>query len=241
VTYKESGANVNNPDTYYATDVAPDIITKFSADPGWGHYELTGVMRFLHDRTSVTGSGQSHTSVAGGGGGGLILPIINKKLYFQASGLVGVGIGRYGTSNIPDYSFNQNGSTHPLPEANVLLGVYGNPTKALRLYAYAGAEEVRSRAYFNAGGKSYGYGNPLYNMSGCNTELSSLCAAGANVHTVAQGTTGFWYDYLKGDYGTVRVGAQYSYTYVDSFSGIGGAPHTSDNMVFMSLRYMPFN
>lgn len=241
VTYKESGANVNNPDTYYATDVAPDIVTKFAADPGWGHYEVTGIMRFLHDRTSVLGGGQSHTSVAGGGGGALLLPLIKDKLYFQASGLVGIGIGRYGTSNIPDYSFNQNGSPHPLPEANVLLGLYGNPIKALTLYGYVGAETVRSRAAYNVNGKAYGYGNPLYNMSGCNTELSSLCAASGNVRTVAQATTGFWYNALKGNYGTVRVGAQYSYTYIEAFSGVGGTPHTDDNMVFLSFRYMPFN
>ncbi|QDH16824.1 hypothetical protein [Swingsia samuiensis] len=241
VTYKQNGTNVNNPNTYYSTDIAPDVVAKLSADPGWGHYEVTGVLRFLHDRTSKLGGGTSHTTVAGGGGGGLILPLIKKKLYFQASGLVGVGIGRYGTSNIPDYAFNQNGSPNPLPEANALIGLYGNPTKALRLYGYAGAEEVTSRKYFNANGKSYGYGNPLYNMSGCNTELSSVCAAGANVHTVAQATTGFWYDYLKGDYGTIRIGGQYSYTYENAFSAVGGRPHTDDNMFFMSLRYMPFN
>ncbi|WP_249110436.1 hypothetical protein [Neokomagataea anthophila] len=241
VTYRVTGTNVNNPDTWYATDIAPDVITKFAADPGWGHYELTGLLRFFHDRVSATGAGQNHTTIAGGGGGGMILPIIDKKLYFQASGLAGVGLGRYGTSNIPDFTFSPTGAPKALPEANILFGVYGNPTKALKLYGYAGAERVTSREAFTSGGKAYGYGSPLANMTGCNTEMSTLCAASSNVRTVAQATAGFWYDYMKGDYGTVRIGGQYSYTYVDSFSGVGGRPHTDDNMVMMSLRYMPFN
>ncbi|GAN54820.1 hypothetical protein [Tanticharoenia sakaeratensis] len=242
VTYQEAGVNVNNPDTNYTTDVAPDVVGKLAFDPGWGHYEMTGVLRFEHDRVSYLGSGDSHTTVAGGGGGGLILPLEKKhKINFQASGLVGTGIGRYGTSNIPDFTFDKQGHTKPLPAANVLVGLYGNVTPALQAYAYGGLEEVRSSESFNVGSKHYGYGNPLYNVSGCDIEGASSSLCQTSLHQVAQGTVGFWWNYLKGDYGTLRVGAQYSYTYVDSFSGVGGTPHTNDNMVFFSLRYMPFN
>jgi len=241
-TYQNAGVNVNNPDTNYTTDVAPDVVGKLAFDPGWGHYEMTGVVRFEHDRLSYLGSGDSHTTVAGGGGGGLILPLEKKhKINFQASGLVGTGIGRYGTANIPDFTFNQKGRTKPLPAANILVGLYGNVTPTLQAYAYGGLEEVRSREAFNVGSKHYGYGNPFYNTSGCDIEgaASSLCQT--SLHQVAQGTAGFWWNYMKGDYGTLRLGAQYSYTYVSSFSGAGGTPHTNDNMVFFSLRYMPFN
>ncbi|MXV45241.1 hypothetical protein GS501_09370 [Saccharibacter sp. 17.LH.SD] len=241
ITDRVKGTNINNPDTYYTTDPAPDLIAKIAADPGWGHYELTGVMRFFRDRTSVPGSGNNHTTIAGGGGGGMVLPLINKKLYFQASGLVGTGLGRYGTSNLPDYTYNRNGGTAPLPEANLLLGLYGDPTTNLRLYVYGGAETVMSRRAFDEDGKSYGYGNRDYIMTGCHTELSSACAAAENVRTVAQATTGFWYTAAKGDYGTLRIGGQYAHTYIQAFSGIGGKPHTNADMVFMSLRYMPFN
>lgn len=241
LTDRTTGTNINNPDTYYTTDPAPDIVAKIAADPGWGHYELTGVMRFFRDRTSTPGEGHNHTAIAGGGGGGMVLPLINKKLYFQASGLVGTGIGRYGTSNIPDYTYNQNGGTVPLPEANLLLGLYGDPMKKLRLYAYGGAETIMSRRGFDVNGSHYGYGNRGNDMSGCSTELSTACAASSNVRTVAQATTGFWYTAAKGDYGTLRVGGQYAHTYVQAFSGIGGKPHTDADMVFMSLRYMPFN
>ncbi|WP_148301013.1 hypothetical protein [Asaia platycodi] len=129
-TYQNAGVNVNNPSTNYSTDIAPDIIGKLAADPGWGHYELTGLLRFAHSRVSYTGTGQSSTKVAGGGGGGLILPVEKShKIFFQASGLVGTGIGRYGTSNIPDVTIDQKGQVKPMPAANVLVGLYGNATK----------------------------------------------------------------------------------------------------------------
>lgn len=240
-TDRLTGTNINNPSTYYTTDPAPDVIAKVAADPGWGHYELTGIMRFFRDRTSTAGNGSNHTSIAGGGGGGMVLPLINKKLYFQASGLVGTGLGRYGSTSMADYTYGPHGTIAPLPEANLLLGLYGTPTKALKLYAYGGAETILHRKAFNDNGTPYGYGNRNYNMSGCNTELSTLCAASSNIRTVAQATAGFWYTAAKGDYGTMLVGGQYSHTYIQAFSGIGGKPQTDADMIFMSLRYQPFN
>ncbi len=240
-TDRLTGTNVNNPSTYYTTDPAPDLIAKVAADPGWGHYELTGVMRFFRDRTSTLGGGSNHTRIAGGGGGGMVLPLIDKKLYFQASGLVGTGLGRYGTSNMPDYTYGRNGAVTPLPEANLLIGLYGNPLKNLKLYSYAGAETVLSRRAFDEDGNHYGYGNRGFDMRGCSTELATNCAASGNIRTVAQATGGFWYTAAKGDYGTLLVGGQYAHTHVQAFSGIGGKPKSDADMVLMSLRYQPFN
>lgn len=240
-TDRLTGTNVNNPSTYYTTDPAPDLIAKIAADPGWGHYEITGVMRFFRDRTSTLGDGTNHTRIAGGGGGGMVLPLIDRKLYFQASGLVGTGLGRYGTTNMPDYTYGRNGAVTPLPEANLLIGLYGNPLRNLKLYSYAGAETVLSRRSFDEDGGHYGYGNRSFDMRGCFTELATNCAASGNIRTVAQATGGFWYTAAKGDYGTLLVGGQYSHTHVQAFSGIGGKPRSDADMVLMSLRYQPFN
>ncbi|MUG05404.1 hypothetical protein GM556_07630 [Bombella sp. ESL0378] len=240
-TDRLTGTNVNNPSTYYTSDPAPDLIAKVAADPGWGHYELTGVMRFFRDRNSTVGSGSNHTTIAGGGGGGMVLPLIDKKLYFQASGLVGTGLGRYGSTNMPDYTYNRTGGVTALPEASILLGLYGNPMKNLKLYSYAGAESVLSRRAFDEGSNHYGYGNRNFDMRGCSTELATNCAASGNIHTVAQATGGFWYTAAKGDYGTLLVGGQYAHTHVQAFSGLGGKPKSDADMVFMSLRYQPFN
>ncbi|TPW33923.1 OmpH family outer membrane protein [Oecophyllibacter saccharovorans] len=251
VTDRVSGTGINNPDTYYASDPAPDVVAKVGADPGWGHYELTGLMRFFRTRSTwarraldgtVTSShGSNKTVLGGGGGGGMVLPLIDKRLYFQASGLVGRGIGRYGSAGLADFTFRRGGAPSPLPEASLLLGLYGTPLSTLTLYAYAGAEKVLSRRSFDADGKPYGYGNPHYVMAGCRTELSTACAAAGNIQSVAQATAGAWYTAAQGDYGKLLVGAQYSHTTLRAFSGIGGKPHTDDDMVFFSLRYMPFN
>lgn len=240
VTVNTTGGNVNNPDTTYSTDVAPDVVIKGTADPGYGHYEAFGVGRFLHDRVSYLGNGTSHTAFGGGGGGGMILPIVGDKLAFRASGMAGYGIGRYATSGLPDYTLNARGGISLLPEAQVLIGLESKPTKALQVYAYGGMEDILSRSSFNAGGKAYGYGNPNYNVTGCNIEGAAASLCQASTRRVVQGTLGFWYNWLHGDYGTVKVGAQYSYTNMASFSGVGGTPHTDDNMVFFSFRYYPF-
>lgn len=245
VTDHVSGTNVNNPDTFYTTDPAPDLIAKLAADPGWGHYEITGIMRFFRSRSSEnngkSGDGQNHTIIAGGGGGGMILPLISKVFYLQASGLVGQGLGRYGSANMPDYTYRPNGGPVALPEANLLVGLYGMPTNDLTLYSYVGAEKVLRRKSFDKDGDHFGYGNHGYDMSGCHSELSTACAASGNVQTVAEATAGFWYTAAKGDYGTIRIGGQYAHTYLRAFSGIGGRPHTDADMFFMSFRYMPFN
>jgi len=238
VTINNAGGQVNNVSTTYSDDVAPDVVVKASADESFGHFEALGILRFIHDRVSYTGSGKSHTAVAGGGGGAMLIPIIKHKLDFQASGLVGTGIGRYGTTALADATTGVNGAPVTLPEAQVLVGLVGHPVKTVDVYAYAGMEDLMRSASFNVAGKAYGYGNSNFSVGGCDTEGASTC--GANIKRVAQGTVGFWWRYLQGQYGTLQAGLQYSYTNVEAFHGIGGQPHTDDNMVFLSLRYLPF-
>jgi hypothetical protein len=83
----------------------------------------------------------------------------------------------------------------------------------------------------------FGYGNPLYNNSGCLHEGSTLCAE--NTSRVWQLAGGAWYSLYNGNYGTLRIGAQGSYTQRYIFKGIGGSPSTNEGMFFTSLRYYP--
>lgn len=108
----------------------------------------------------------------------------------------------------------------------------------VNLYAYVGTEQI-GRYAFNLRNVRYGYGNPLYSNAGCDIELSPLACV-ANTSGIVQGTLGGWMRFLKGGYGTLQAGAQYSYTRRSLFAGIGGSPVTDDNMVFLSLRYLPF-
>jgi hypothetical protein len=240
VTTTTTGGQVYNPSTTYSDDVAPDVIAKASADPKFGHFEAMGIMRFIHDRVSYLGHGNSHVVVAGGGGGAMLIPIIKHKFDFQASGLVGNGIGRYGTSQLADATTNRFGAPVALSEAQVLVGLIGHPIKSVDVYAYGGMEDVLGGSSFDVGSKAYGYGNPNYITSGCQTEGAAAATCNANIKRIVQGSVGFWWRYLQGDYGTLSFGMQYSYTNVQGFQGMGGTPHTDDNMVFLSMRYLPF-
>ncbi|TPW33924.1 hypothetical protein [Oecophyllibacter saccharovorans] len=241
ITDGVKGTSTNNPDAAYSANPYPDTVLKFAADPGWGHYEIAGLMRYFRTRNSWAGGGRNQTVVGGGGGGSMVVPIIPDRLFFRASGMVGKGIGRYGSAGFPDYTFGRHGQPVPLPEASLLVGLWGNPTPALRLYMYGGAEEVLGRRSFNVGTGAYGYGNRRYDMGGCGVELSTNCAASSNVRLSAEATAGFWYTAARGDYGSILVGAQYAHNYLEAFSGSGGKPHTDDDVVMMSFRYMPFN
>ncbi len=243
VNYNNPGIAQLDPGQAYSTDIAPDVILKGTADPGYGHYELYGVARFMQDRVSVVGNGHDNTRLGGGVGGGFILPIIGNNLTFEGRGLAGYGIGRYGSGQLPDATISPSGAPSPLPEVQALVGIVGHPRSDIDLYTYVGTEQI-GRKFFNAGGKAYGYGNPAYSNAGCDVELSTATCT-ANTSGLTQGTLGAWWRFLQGDYGTVESGIQYSYTRRDIYKGVpatggGGNQSTDDNMVFFSLRYLPF-
>lgn len=249
--YANPGGSLLNANANYSDDIAPDVIAKIAFDPSFGHYEIYGVARFLHDRVVSTvpdRAGRDNTVLAGGGGAGLILPLLGPELTFQASGLVGTGIGRYGEAQLPDATIGRDGSPVPIPEAQLLLGLVWHPTKAWDLYAYAGTEQAAKRSYNEtAGGKltPYGYGNGLYVDAGCGTEGSTLACVG-NTRGITQGTLGAWWRFLHGPFGTLQAGTQWSYTRRTAFEGTGAAPgttvtpRTDENVVMFSFRYLPF-
>lgn len=241
--YNNPGISTLTPGQAYSTDIAPDVIVKFAADPGFGHYELFGIARFMQDRVSVLGNGHSNTRLAGGVGGGVTLPVIPKILDIEARGLAGFGIGRYGTSQLPDATISPTGAPAPLAAFHALVGVIGHPDPSVDLYSYVGTEQVARKA-FNTGGKAYGYGNPLYSNAGCDVELSTASCT-ANTSGIVQGTLGAWWRFFQGDYGTVQAGVQYSYTRRSVFKGQtaaggGGNAGTDENTALFSLRYLPF-
>lgn len=227
----------------FSDDIAPDIVVKAAADLSFVHLEAVALGRVFHDRLSQLGTGQSNTRIAGGAGGGAIFHIIPKKLDVQVSGLAGEGIGRYGTAQFPDATIDSRGRPEPLPEWNALVGVTAHPTPQLDAYAFLGTEQVRARYYSAvASGVTtpYGYGNPLYDNSGCEVELSPASTCVANTSGIVQGTVGGYWKFLKGPYGTMQVGAQYAYTHRSVFQGLGRTPQTDENTVLLSFRYYPF-
>ena len=224
-------------------DIAPDVIVKATADYDRAHLEAFGLGRVFHDRLSQLGTGQSNTLFGGGGGAAALIRVIPKLLDFQVSGLAGRGISRYDPTQLPDATIGSRGQPVSLPGYEALAGLIGHPTPAVDLYGYIGTNQVSARYFDNAVKgvvTGYGYGNPLYNNTGCEVELSPASTCAANTSGVVQGTVGAWYRILKGPYGTLQTGLQYSYTRRFVFQGLGPTPQTDNNMVFLSFRYFPF-
>jgi hypothetical protein len=233
------GPNVNSIQSY-SNNLAPDIIAKIVADPGFGHYELYGLLRFIDGRVSyaATGTGSNHSTTGEGIGGGMILPLLPGKLDFQVSGLIGQGIGRYGSAQIADTGFSSTGKVEPLAAYAVMGGFVGHPIPEVDIYAYGGAEGVNSKSSGTGG-----YGNPNSVIGTC-AELSGCAAVTSNV---VEGTVGAWWRPIKSIYGTMQVGVQYEYVNRNTFSGLvaaGGtktiAPSANENMFLFSMRYYPF-
>jgi len=235
------GPNVNSV-AAYPNSIAPDIIVKAAADPGYGHYEVYGLVSFFQGHVATpAGSGSNNTTTGEGIGAGMVLPLIPKKLEFQASGLWGSGVGRYGTGQLPDTTVDTSGKLEPLTEGSVLFGLVGHPTPNVDVYLYGGAEEAQ-RKWYTAGKLGAGYGPPATSLAGCYVEFGSCSAA---TEGLLEGTIGAWWRVFKGDYGTAQVGAQYEYIQRTAFSSTvpgkpGFQPVTNENAFLVSLRYLPF-
>ena len=234
VDYQNSGdsAGLENNSTTYTTDPAPDVIVKAALDPGFGHYEVYGLSRWF--RSSI--DRQSDTVSGGGVGAGMILPIVPKVLSFQASGLVGKGIGRYGSAQLPDVTMQPTGQLTPLKEYEALLGIIYTPTDRITVYTYAGREK-ESATYYNVGTATYGYGAPQFNNSGCDA-LSGTCLG--NTRSVDEVSAGFWWKYYQGRLGNLQFGMQGEYLQRDAFAGVGGAPEANMFVGMASFRYYPY-
>ncbi len=256
--YANLGGSLLNSTANYSDDIAPDVVAKIAFDPGFGHYEIYGVGKIMNARetlsTPAVNSGRNRTALGGGGGAGLLLPIVGKKLVFQASGLVGQGIGRYGSGQLPDATINQNGTPIPIPEVEALLGLVYHPTKAFDLYAYAGTEQEAKRSFNDRIGNSryaFGYGNGAFIDTGCSIEGSAAACSG-QTRGLVEGSLGGWWRFMHGPWGTLEVGTQWEYIRKEAFAGTSVStvgrttvnsivsPKTDDNEVLFSFRYLPF-
>ena len=229
----------------YTNNFAPDVILKTTADYDLAHLEAYGLGRVFNDRVSALGTGRNYAVLGGGVGGGAMIHVVPKLLDVHVSGLFGDGVGRYGTSQLADASYDANGKPVALPGYSGYVGVIAHPDPANDIYAYFGVEHVSAR--YDLGttkGKLTtlaGYGSKLINNISCATENATEPAA-CNPATSgdAEITIGNWWKFLQGPYGRMQVGAQYSYVRRYVFQGIGPTPKTDENMFFVSFRWYPF-
>lgn len=249
LTYEQQGTGLgfNNANTLSLNHI-PDVILKMAVDPPYFggesiHVEAYGLYSSYFERLN----GENDNEQGGGFGGGLIIPVVPRFLDFQVSGLVGKGIGRYGSGQLPEVTFDTAGTIQPIHEIIAMSGLTFHAGRRLDFYLFAGEDRESAQAYnltTVSGGTStvvpYGYGNTKYSNTGCWSETATGGCIG-NERMVEQATTGFWNKSYIGKYGTLRWGLQYSRTEFRAFHGVGGAPTAIENMVFGSFRYYPFN
>ncbi len=248
-----TGGSLLNPTTNYSTDVAPDVIGKIAFDgKGVGHFEVKAVGRIFRDRfvDPTDAAGGTHTNTAFGGGVGASAFLnFTKTFDLGINALVGRGIGRYGTSQLPDVTIKPDGSLAPIKAAHALVTLDVHATPQLDVYGYGGVEYADRTADTSSAGKGVGYGSPLLSNAGCDAEYvptgpyavgapgGANPACNADTRSVYQGNLGFWYRFYRGPAGTFQWGAQYSYTARTPWSGAGFQPKAVENMVFSSVRY----
>ena len=229
----------------------PDVIGKLALDQNLAghsvHVEGFGLLRDFYDRLTTNGASGNQDTFGGGVGGATIISVLPHLLEFQASGMVGRGIGRYGSAQLPDVSYGVDGAIHPVQEYQILLVAIGHVGSDLDLYAYGGEERQFAQNYGNATTFN-GVGNIFLNNAGCDTEGSAIC--GNSTKYIDQITTGFWDRSYTGKFGRLQWGIQYSYTERHLFAGYGAAnpatatfaagPSARESMVLTSIRYYPF-
>ena len=103
-TYNQAatGGGLFNSANSLSLNHVPDIIGKVAYDPTINghdlHIEGFGIGRDFYGRSN----GHNEDVIDGGGGGSVRFAAIPKMLDLQFSGAVGAGLGRYGTSGLPD-------------------------------------------------------------------------------------------------------------------------------------------
>ena len=226
----------------FSTNLAPDLLAKVAIERGWGHFEIKALGRLFRDRIASTATTNGHTNTTGGYGIGFgaLLPLGNKKLEIPLEGLVGQGIGRYGSSGLPDTTLNPvTGELRPLRQARIMGGLVYHRTSRLDLYTYGGNEYVGRYAFVSPSGTAAGYGSPLVSYTACTNEVALNACTGAS-RNIYEATVGYWYRLYRGEFGRIEQGNQVVYIHRNLWSGVGTAPQGGDLVAYTSLRfYLP--
>jgi len=260
-----------SPAATYSFNAMPDFIVKAAVEPGFGHYEVFGILSRFRNRVypcaepaaasncngTISALGAYNDSKNGGGFGANARITLFKQLDVGAHGLVGQGLGRYGSGGLPDSTANANGTLALLRSYQGLVTVEWH-TPRLDFYANAGEEYVTRRWQFDSNNPvspltPVGYGSPLFNVAGCGTETAppitgtngftfgSLSKCNADTKSLIEGTVGFWIRVHSGPHGRLQFGPQYSYVARYAWTGTNGSttssPHGIENMFFTSFRY----
>lgn len=189
----------------YTNNLSPDMIIKFAADPGFGHWEAGAIIRFFRGRiypnqttALANATGAYNSTVVGGGYFVNGRFDVTKKINLGFHIMGGDGVNRYGTSQLTDLTFHPNGSLEPLRGLQGLFSIETHPTKKLDIFGYAGAEYAQRTSYVGViggvGGTvgTVGYGPPTSAFgTACNVEGATAPPAAGTAGNVFGGTAPF--------------------------------------------------
>ena len=225
-----------------ATTLAPNLLAKVAFEPGWGHFEIKALGRIFRDRMASTATTSGHTNITGGYGVGFgaLMPFVKNKVELSLEGLLGQGIGRYGSSGLPDITLHPTtGAMLPLRQGWIMGGVVFHRSGHLDVYAYGGDEYTGRYAFVTPTGTAAGYGSPLVDYSSCTNEVALNACNGAN-RNIYEGTAGYWYRLYRGEYGRIEYGNQVVYMHRNLWSGMGTTPQGGDIVAYSTIRfYLP--
>ena len=262
-----TGGGLYNVTANYSNNVAPDVIVKLAYDtPHFGHYEIGGLARWFRDRyypnqtlTTASATGATNNTKTGGGFFANLRFPVTHFADVGIHGLGGTGVGRYGTSQLPDTTVHPDGTLAPIKDYQGLFSLELHPMKKLDLDGYVGAEYAQRTTYLSTvgadAGKLVGYAPITSANTGCGIETLPTSTgngfAGAAPYNpgtpanclgatrlIGEATGEFVYRfYSSPKYGRLQYAMQYSYLTRDAWAGVGGSPKATNNMVFTSFRY----
>jgi hypothetical protein len=244
---------------------------KAAFEPGFGHYEVFGILTRFRTRVYpceeppadpalCDGGVKSalhafNDSKTGGGIGANARVTFHKQVDFGIHALYGNGIGRYGTSALPDSTVHPDGTLAPLRSYQGLLTLEWHMPR-FDVYLNGGEEYAKRRWNYDPNNANpltpVGYGAPGFDTADCYAEtgpsntgfgFGALSKCQADTRYLLEGTFGFWVRLYNGPKGRLQFGPQYSYVSRNAWAGTtttgepGGAPHGIENMFLTSFRY----
>ncbi|HYY68252.1 MAG TPA: hypothetical protein VE734_00835 [Terriglobales bacterium] len=251
-----TGGGLYNSGANYSFNYTPDFIVKAAFEPGFGHYEVFGIISNFRDRvypnataTPASSVGAFNDARTGGGvGANARWSGLQKHLDVGIHFLGGDGVGRYGTSTLPDVTAHPDG-TLAMIHSYQALGTLEWHSKHWDIYSNAGGEYAARTIYLNATGAQVGFGRTTGANTNClvepvptvpttgGTGFSPATSGCPDTRNLIEGTFGFWYKPYAGPKGRIQFGPQYSYLVKNTWANTTGNPHAIENMVFTSFRY----
>jgi hypothetical protein len=255
-------------------NVAPDVVVKGAWDTKISHVEIGGVARWMRDRY-YPAPAQSNTGIPAspgaapindtkfaGGVFGSARVTTSKYLDVAFQTMLGDGVGRYGSAQLPDATVHPSGTLEPIRNYHGLFSLEGHATPKLDIYAYFGGEYDQRTVYATgvAASPFTGYGPINANLTGCNTEVAVTTAAtggsitpagtcAAVTRAIFEGMAGWTYRVVNSPkYGRLQYQMNYQYITRSSWAGLLSGTYGSsastfgnvkavNNMVFASMRY----